>query len=207
MRWSIVSDDGHLESGVIAFAVGLWPAPPALALRRPGHGEASSRACSSSPACSARSVSRSSTLVAGRGTGAHRAHPFDCGRARSARRGQEIHRVGLDTQGTALGAGFVRRRRRVARGRRDARPRALRPALVLSVALAVLVFAGHALDPRCPNQCRRRVSARRRGRRLGWRAPRPRGCDSRRRPAGRRGSPVSAVGVVLLGVTGNVRAW
>ena len=32
VRWSIFSDDGHLESGVIAFAVGAGRAPPQAGL-------------------------------------------------------------------------------------------------------------------------------------------------------------------------------
>src|SRR4051794_41175671 len=33
VRWSIISDDGHLESGVLAFAVGAGRAPPTAALK------------------------------------------------------------------------------------------------------------------------------------------------------------------------------
>ena len=33
VRWAIVSDDGHLESGVLAFAVGVGRPPPTAALR------------------------------------------------------------------------------------------------------------------------------------------------------------------------------
>ena len=32
MRWSVVSDDGHEEEGVIVFAVGAGSAPPVAAL-------------------------------------------------------------------------------------------------------------------------------------------------------------------------------
>jgi copper transport protein len=38
VRWSIVSDDGHLESGVLAFAVGEGRAPPTAVLEAVGTG-------------------------------------------------------------------------------------------------------------------------------------------------------------------------
>ena len=38
VRWAIISDDGHLESGVLAFAVGVGRPPPTAALRAEASG-------------------------------------------------------------------------------------------------------------------------------------------------------------------------
>lgn len=153
VRWSIISNDGHLESGVIAFAVGLGRAPPLAGLSAVATGPTVDTV-----------VARWLFLVgvlgaAGIALFALVAKSDDeriplllataCALAAFGA-GDEVHRVGLATRdGTALGAGFL-----LALGvalfaaAATLERRALRPALVLALGLVVVpAFAGHALDP------------------------------------------------------------
>jgi copper transport protein len=153
VRWSVVSDDGHRESGVVAFAVGAGQPVPAAALSaetgRPRAAEVATRwlylagllvsvgialfALLARPADEERVVLVLSTAAVLTAFGA----------------AQEAHRVGLETRaGTALAAGFVAA---VAvatlAGAASLDRRVLRPAFLLALGLAAVpAFAGHALD-------------------------------------------------------------
>ena len=154
VRWSIVSDDGHLESGVLAFAVGAGRPPPLAALAPVATGP------------SAGSVAERWLLYAGilAAVGialfALVARPEDEERVAlilsaaavlaAVGAAEEVHRVGLATRdGRTLGAGFVAAlvvATAAAAATLDSR--ALRPALVLALGLAAVpALAGHALDP------------------------------------------------------------
>jgi copper transport protein len=153
VRWSIVSDDGHPESGVIAFAVGLGRPVPTAALAPEATGPTATAV-----------TSRLLFLVGVLGAVGIALYAL-VARARGERvaltlstaavlaalgAAQEAHRVGLDTRaGTALGAGFVAAVVvALLAGAATLEPRALRPALVLALGLAVVPsVAGHALDP------------------------------------------------------------
>jgi copper transport protein len=152
VRWSIVSDDGHLESGVLAFAVGRGqPAPTATLSARGGN-----RVVDDAPgrwlflagvlgavgiallALVARVEDDTVPLVLS--TAAVLA-------ALGAAEG--VHRVGTGTRaGTAFGAGFVAAvvvATLASAALLDRR--VLRPALVLALGLAAVPpVAGHALD-------------------------------------------------------------
>ena len=113
VRWAIVSDDGHLESGVLVFGVGAGRAPPAAGSDRrgdrPDASTAPAHAGSSSPACSAPRASRSSRSSSVRAT--LERIPIvvsTAGVLAALGAAQEIHRVGLSTRdGTVLGVAFV----------------------------------------------------------------------------------------------------
>jgi len=158
VRWSIFSDDGHLESGVIAFAVGAGRAPPQAGLEPVATGptldSTFSRWLFTAGTLGAVGIALLGLIVVRRPDGetAERialllvvSAVFVAGGA-----GSEAHRVGLDTRdGTALTVGLV-----VAvvvallAGAATLERRALRPALVLALGLvAVPSVAGHALDP------------------------------------------------------------
>jgi copper transport protein len=152
VRWSIISDDGHLESGVFAFAVGAGRASPTAALTaesaRPKAGNVASRWLFLAGVLGAVGIAlfaliarvrdetialalSSAAVVAALGAAA------------------EAHRVGLQTRaGMALGAGFVAAVVVASlAGAATLERRALRPALVLALGLAIVPsVAGHALD-------------------------------------------------------------
>ena len=68
VRWSAVSDDGHIVQGVLAFSVGTGRAPPAPTLRvtnEVGFGTRLLARGSSSPGCSSARAWRSSTFSCG----------------------------------------------------------------------------------------------------------------------------------------------
>ncbi|MEP6811742.1 MAG: copper resistance protein CopC [Actinomycetota bacterium] len=151
-RWSIVSDDGHLETGVIAFAVGKGKPKAALA--------AGSNSPRTTDAAS-RWIFYAGLLVAvGVALSALVARPRDGERIAlllstacvlvAVGAGEEAHRVGLDTRaGTAFAAELI-----VAivvasfAGAATLEGRLRRPALVLALGLVVApAFAGHAYDP------------------------------------------------------------
>ena len=154
VRWSVVSDDGHLESGVLAFAVGAGRAAPLSALAplatRPTADGVAARWLFFAGILAAVGLSLF-TLVA---------RPLDEERVPlllsttcvlvAIGAGDELHRVGFGTRdGTALVAGIVLAVV-VATVAAAAvlEPRALRPALVLALGLAAVPsVAGHALDP------------------------------------------------------------
>ncbi|HET8894981.1 MAG TPA: copper resistance protein CopC [Gaiellaceae bacterium] len=153
VRWSIISNDGHLESGVIAFAVGLGRAPPLAGLAAEATGPTVDTV-----------VARWLFLVGVLGAAGialfalttkveDERVPLVLATAcvlAAFGAGDEVHRVGLATRdGTALGAGFVLALVvALLAGAATLERRALRPALVLALGLVVVpAFAGHALDP------------------------------------------------------------
>jgi copper transport protein len=153
VRWSIVSDDGHRESGVVAFAVGVGqPVPNAALSADAGQSTAGEVAI--------RWIFFAGLLVSvGIALFALLARPRDEERVvlmlstaailTAFGAGEEAHRVGLDTRaGTALGAGFVAAIAvATLAGAASLDRRALRPALVLAIGLAAVpAVAGHALD-------------------------------------------------------------
>lgn len=157
VRWSIVSDDGHLERGVFAFAVGIGQATPTPALGAGGTGPQPANV-------TARWLFLAGILTAvGIALFALLARPEDEERvalvlasgAVTAALGaaDESHRVGLDTRaGTALLAGSALAVLvALVAGAATLERRALRPALVLALPLvAVPTVAGHALDRGLP---------------------------------------------------------
>jgi copper transport protein len=154
VRWSIVSDDGHLESGVLAFAVGLNRASPVAGLSAEATGP-------TADSVGVRWLFFAGVLgAAGLAMFTFVVRPHDlerlpivlstAGVLAALGAAQEIHRVGLSTRdGKALGVAFVVALL-VASGGAAAtlERRALRPALRVALLLAVVPsFAGHALDP------------------------------------------------------------
>lgn len=212
VRWAIVSDDGHLESGVIAFAIGKNARSPVAALTAEPTGP-------SAADVAGRWVFYAGLLAtAGVALFALVVRPRDEERVAlilsaatvvaAVGAGEEVHRVGLDTRaGTAFGVAFL-----VAvgvatlAGAATLERRALRPALLLALGLAVpTAFAGHAYDR---GVSRVNVAADALhvigasawvGALLGLVAF----ADAGRR----RTALLAAGGVVLLAVTGVVRAW
>ncbi|MGH3008178.1 MAG: copper resistance CopC family protein [Gaiellaceae bacterium] len=152
VRWSIISDDGHLESGVLAFGVGVGRAPPTAVLKAeatgPGAGVTVTRWLFLAGVLAAVGISLYALFVLRRleGDVAQRVAVV-LGVAAvlvAIGAGIEAHRVGLGTRyGAAMGAGFAAAGL-VAIGAIVA----LRPALVLALGLAVVPsVSGHALDP------------------------------------------------------------
>jgi copper transport protein len=153
VRWSIVSDDGHRESGVVAFAVGIGRPVPTAALS-PDTGQ------STAGEVSIRWIFFAGLLASvGIALFALLARPRDEERVvlvlstaailTAFGAGEEAHRVGLATRaGTSLGAGFVAAIAvATLAGAASLDRRALRPALLLAMGLAVVpAVAGHALD-------------------------------------------------------------
>jgi copper transport protein len=154
VRWSIVSNDGHFESGVIAFAIGLGRPPPIAGLAPAATGPTTDTVVARwlffAGVLGAAGIALFA-LVAG-AEGEERIPLVLATAAILAAFGaaDEAHRVGLATRdGTALGAGFVLALvvALLAAGATLER-RALRPAFVLALGLVfVPAFAGHALDP------------------------------------------------------------
>ena len=159
VRWTILSDDGHLESGVVAFAVGAGRAPPRAALAPvaagPGAESVLARWVLLAGVLGAAGIALFALVVL-------RGRPDEAAAERIALvlasaavlagvgAGNELHRVGLDTRdGRALVAGFVAAIAvATLAGAATLERRALMPALVLSLGLtAVPSVAGHALDP------------------------------------------------------------
>ena len=163
VRWAIVSDDGHLQSGVIAFAVGAGRAPPRAALAPlatgPTAGSVATRWLFFAGVLGAVGLALFSLVVwrpaPKPDEAAERLALLVSVFAVLAAVGaaDEAHHAGLSTRaGTALGAGFV-----VAlvvatlAAAATMERRALVPALVAALCLApVPAVAGHALDPGLP---------------------------------------------------------
>jgi copper transport protein len=152
-RWSIISDDGHLESGVVAFAVGIGQPPPTAALTpestQPQAGAVASRWLFLVGVLGAVGIAlfalcarvRDETIALTLSSAAVLA---------ALGAAEEAHRIGLQTRaGTALGAGFVAAVIvALLAGAATLEIRALSPALVLALGLAIVPsVAGHALDP------------------------------------------------------------
>ncbi len=157
VRWSIVSDDGHLESGVLAFAVGVGRPPPrsALAARATGPTADSVVARWLFFAGLLTAVGVSLFTLVARPSDEERV-PILLSTAcvlTAVGAADEVHRVGLGTRdGLALTAGLVAAiAAAAAAAAATLDRRVLRPALVLALGLAAVpAAAGHALDPGLP---------------------------------------------------------
>ncbi len=152
-RWAIVSDDGHLQSGVIAFGVGAGrPAPtPALAAgtNGPTAGGVATRWLFFAGLLGAVGIALFALLARPRDEERVALTLASSAVAAAFGAAEEAHRVGFDTRaGTALGAGFVAALVvATLAGAATLERSVLRPALLLAVGLvAVPAFAGHALD-------------------------------------------------------------
>jgi copper transport protein len=153
VRWVIVSDDGHVESGVLAFAVGAGRPPPTAALtpgsNRPETGSVVSRWLFFIGVLGAVGISLFALLNRPR-DGERIALVLSSSAVLAAfGAADEAHRVGLDTRaGTAFGSGFLLAVVVASlAGAATLDRRALRPALLLALGLAVVPsFSGHALD-------------------------------------------------------------
>ena len=152
VRWSVISDDGHLESGVLAFAVGLGrPVPtPALTAEatEPTAGDVASRWIFLAGVLAAVGISLFAlvTRVADERIALTLSSAAVLAALGAA---QEAHRVGLDTRaGAALGAGFIAAVAVASlAGAATLERRVLRPAVVLALGLAIVPsVSGHALD-------------------------------------------------------------
>jgi copper transport protein len=154
VRWSIVSDDGHLESGVLAFAVGLARASPVAGLPAGATGptvdSVGARWLLFAGVLGAAGIALFTFVVRPRDLERIPLVLSTAGVLAALGAAEEVHRVGLSTRdGKALGVAFVLALL-VATGGAAATlsGRALRPALRVALLLAVVPsFAGHALDP------------------------------------------------------------
>jgi copper transport protein len=155
VRWSIISDDGHLESGVLAFGVGEGRAPPTAALKAeatgPAAGVTATRWLFLAGVLAAVGIALYA-LVALRRLDGETARRVAVGLGVAAvvaaiGAGIEAHRVGIGTRyGAAMGAGFA-----VSGLVAIGAVVALRPALWLALGLAAVpAVSGHALDPGLP---------------------------------------------------------
>jgi len=204
VRWSIISDDGHLESGVLAFAVGEGRAPPTAALEAeatgPGAGATFTRWLFLAGVLAAVGISLYALLVL-RDAGRRIALVLGLGAlAAAAGAAVEAHRTGLDVRyGAAMAAGSI-----VAGLVAVGSIVALRPALFLALGLAVVPsVSGHALDPGVPAvnvvfDIVHVLSA------AAWVGVLLGIIVVGRE--GRRGALLAIAGVVLLGITGALRA-
>lgn len=161
VRWSIVSDDGHLESGVLAFAVGVGGAPPSSVLAAeatgPAPGVVAARWLFLAGVLGAVGIALHALLVLRRLEGEEGERVALALGAAAALvaigAGEEAHRVGLATRyGEVLGAGFAAALAvALLAGTATLERRVLRPALVLALGLAAVPsLSGHALDPGLP---------------------------------------------------------
>ena len=154
VRWSVVSDDGHLESGVLAFAVGLARASPSPSLAPEATGATvdtvSARWLLYAGALGAAGLALFTIAVRPRDRERIPIAVSTAGVLTALGSAQEIHRVGLSTRdGKTLAVEFVLAVV-VATGGAGATlgPRVLRPTLRVALLLVVVPsFSGHALDP------------------------------------------------------------
>jgi copper transport protein len=154
VRWSILSDDGHLESGVLAFAVGLGRASPTADLSAEATGptvdSVGVRWLFFAGVLGAAGLAMFTFIVRPRELERVPVVLSTAGVLAALGAAQEIHRVGLSTRdGRALGVAFVLALI-VASGGAAAslERRALSPALAVALLLVLVPsFAGHALDP------------------------------------------------------------
>lgn len=154
VRWSVVSNDGHLESGVLAFAIGLGRAPPLAALSAQATGvtadSVGARWLFFAGLLSAVGIALFTFIVR---PGDDERIPIVLSTAAvltALGAAQEVHRVGLATRdGKALGAAFVVGLLvATAAAASTLDRRALRPALAAAFPLVLVPsLAGHALDP------------------------------------------------------------
>jgi copper transport protein len=152
VRWSIISDDGHLESGVLAFAVGEGRAPPTAVLKAeatgPAAGTTFARWLFLAGVLAAVGISLYALIVLREARCRRIAVVLGLGAVAAAvGAAVEAHRVGLDVRyGAAMAAGAI-----VAGFVAVGAIVALRPALFLALGLAAVpAISGHALDPGLP---------------------------------------------------------
>ncbi len=157
VRWSIVSDDGHLESGVVAFAVGAGRAPPSAGLSAAGSGPSAdavgTRWLFFSGLLCAVGIALFTLVVRPRELERIPSILATAGVVAALGAVAEVHRVGLSTRdGRALIAGFVLALVVATLGAAATLDlRALRPGVLLALPLAVVpALAGHALDRGVP---------------------------------------------------------
>jgi copper transport protein len=210
VRWSVISDDGHLESGVLAFAVGLGRPVPTSALTaeatQPTPGDVASRWLFLAGVLAAVGISLFAlvTRVADERIALALSSAAVLAALGAA---QEAHRVGLDTRaGAALGAGFVAAVVVASlAGAATLERRVLRPAVVLALGLAIVPsVSGHALD-RGLNRVNVVADVLHVLGAAAW-VGALLGLVLVREAPPRRAAVLAAGGVVLLGVTGVVRA-
>jgi methionine-rich copper-binding protein CopC/putative copper export protein len=212
VRWSIVSDDGHLESGVIAFAVGRGQPAPTSSLVAESTGPNAADVVS-------RWLFYAGLLAAvGIGMFALVVRPRDEERVAlvlssacvlaAIGGGEEAHRVGLSSRaGLALGtAALVAIVVGTIAGAATLERRLLRPALIASLALPLApALAGHAFD-RGVNRFNVAADALHVLGAATW-VGALLGIVLFREAPRRRSVVLAGSGVVLLGITGVVRAW
>jgi copper transport protein len=211
VRWAIVSDDGHTESGVLAFAVGAGRPRPTSVLAPEATGPAAADVVARwlffAGVLSAVGIAFDAFVTRSRDD-ERIALVLSTGAVLAAiGAGEEAHRVGLDTRaGTALGAGFLAALVVASLGAAATlEPRALRPALLLAPGLAVVpAVAGHALDPRL-NRLNVVADVLHVAAAAAWVGALV-GLLVVRRTPHRRSAALAMGGVVVLAVTGVVRA-
>src|SRR5665213_3569062 len=149
VRWSIISDDGHLESGVLAFAVGVGRAPPVVGLVPQATGptvdSVGARWLFFAGVLGAAGIALFTFVVQPRERERIPLIVSTAGVLAALGAAQEIHRVGLSTRDAkALGVAFVIALVVASLGAAATLDRrALRPALVVALSLAVVPsFAG-----------------------------------------------------------------
>ena len=212
VRWSIVSDDGHLESGVIAFAVGVGAKPPSASLTAEPTGPRAGDVA-------ARWTFYAGLLVAvGVAIFALVVRPRDAERVAlllstsavvaAVGAGEEAHRIGLHTRaGTALGvAALLAVAVATLAGAATLERRALAPAVWLSLGLVLPpAFGGHAWD-RGVNRVNVAADALHVAGASAWVGALVGVLVFRDAPR-RRTVGLALGGVVLLAATGVLRAW
>src|SRR5436190_3090566 len=212
VRWSIVSDDGHLESGVIAFAVGSGAPRPTAALAAEATGPRAGDVA-------ARWVFYAGLLVAvGVSFFVLAANPRDGERVAlllstsavvaAVGAGEEAHRIGLATRaGTAIGAAaLLAVLVATVAGAATLDRRALRPAVLLAPLLVLPpAFSGHAFD-RGVSRVNVAADALHVAGAAAW-VGALLGLVLFRDTPRRRTVALAVGGVVVLAVTGAVRAW
>jgi copper transport protein len=212
VRWSIISDDGHLESGVIAFAVGAGAKAPTSTLtaesERPRAADVASRWVFYVGLLACVGIAFFG-LVARPRDGERVALILSASAVVTAvGAGDALHRIGLGPRaGTAFGAALL-----VAvvvatlAGAATLERRALRPGLVLALGLVLPpAFGGHAYDHGV-NPINVAADALHLAGAGAWVGALIGFLAFRSAPA-RRAGVLALVGVLLLSATGVVRAW
>jgi copper transport protein len=211
VRWSIVSDDGHLESGVIAFAVGTG-ATPTAALTAEATGPQAADVI-------ARWLFYAGLLVAvGASFFALVARSLESDRIAlllstsaviaAVGAGDEAHRIGLDTRaGAALGAAaLLAVVVATLAGAATLERRLLRPAVLLAPLLVLPPALGGHADDRGVNRLNIPADALHVAGAAAWVGALLGFVVFRDAPR-RRTAALALGGVLLLAVTGVVRAW
>jgi copper transport protein len=211
VRWSIVSDDGHLESGVIAFGVGTAATPPAaLAAEATGLRAADIISRWVFYAGLLAAVGVSFFALATRSLESERIALLlsTSSVVAAVGAGEEAHRVGLDTRaGAALGAAaLLAVAVATLAGAATLERRLLRPAVWLAPLLVLPpAFGGHA-DDRGVNRINIAADALHVAGAAAW-VGTLLGLVVFRDAPRRRTAALALGGLLLLAATGVVRAW